>query len=230
MTAFVAPQLSLNSVAQGHGRALRLPPREMNVNSPRKWEAHLFFPKIRDHEKVVNDYMKGEDEDEDSIVSPFYRSGKNPLTSAHKHYRKVEREEGTQAAIDEMKRTALHYHIVYRQARQNWTSIPAEVLAEHIFNDHIRGPSAGAGTSSSQARTVRGTPFTYKIIDFGCGEDLLFEKKLCEKVSVHDGTGHVKVLAVDVHKYFDNTIHSCDGIGAQGQLTFSHKGLACNFP
>ena len=66
MTAFVAPQLSLNSVAQGHGRALRLPPREMNVNSPRKWEAHLFFPKIRDHEKVVNDYMKGEDEDEDS--------------------------------------------------------------------------------------------------------------------------------------------------------------------
>ena len=52
---------------------------------------------------------------------------------------------------------------------------------------------------------------------------------MCELVSVHDGTGHVKVLAVDVKKYFDNSLHGGDGIGTQGQLTFSHQGLACNY-
>ena len=233
VTAFVAPQFSLNSVAQGHGRALRAPPREMkDINSERKMEAHLFFPKIGNHERIVEDYMDGLDEDEASIVSPFYISGKNPLTSAHKHYLKMEREEGTQAAIEEMKRTAPQYHIVYRQRRRDWKSIPAEILATNIFRERIATPSAragGAGTSSSPPRATAPTPFTLRLIDFGCGEDLLLEKKLHELVTVHDGTGHVKVLAVDVNEYFDNSLHGGDGIGTQGQLTFSHKGLACNY-
>ena len=222
VTTFVAPQLSLNVVAQGHGRALRAPPREMSdINSPRKWEAHLFYPKIDNHDDIVQDYLNGADESAASIVSPFYRTGQdNQLTIAHRLYLKKEREEGIEAVIEEMKITATHYHNVYRERRQKWTEIPAETLAEKIFRERIATQSADATTA---------VPFTFKLIDFGCGEDLLFEKKLCEMASTHDGTGHIAVLAVDVKEYFDDSMHSGDGIGTQGQLTFSHKGLACNY-
>ena len=164
--------------------------------------------------------MAGTDENEDSIVSPFYRTGKNKLAIAHKHYLKKEREEDTQAAIEEMEKTASEYHIAYRERRRNWKSIPAKELAKNIFIKQIADPSAVATTDA---------PFTFQLIDFGCGEDLLFEKKLCELVSDHDGTGHVKVLGVDVKEYFDQCLHSGEGIGTHGQLTFSHKGLACNY-
>ena len=222
VTTFVAPQLSLNCVAQGHGRALRAPPKEMSdINSPRKWEAHLFYPNIDNHDDIVQEYLNGADESAASIVSPFYRPGQdNQLTIAHRHYLKKEREEGIEAVIEEMRATATHYHNVYRERRDKWNEIPAETLACNIFQERIARQSADATPD---------VPFTLKVIDFGCGEDLLFEKKLCELCATHDGTGHITVLAVDVKEYFDDNIHSGDGIGTEGQLTFSHKGLACNY-
>ena len=218
VTTLVAPKLSLNSLAQGHGRALRAPPKDMiNVNSPRKWEAHLFYPKIGDHQKIVEDYMKGVDEDENSIVSPF---GKNPLSSAHKRYLRVEREKGTDEAIKDMKQMASHYHVAYRERRENWKSIPAENLASKIFKELIATPSALA---------TRDVHFTFKLIDFGCGEDLLFEKKLWDLVSDHNGSGHIDILGVDVEEYVENELGIGAGIEERGQLTFSHIGLACNY-
>ena len=221
VTTLVAPKLSLNILAQGHGRALRAPPKVMSdINSPRKWEAHLFYPKIGDHEQIVENYMNGLDEDTSSIVSPFYRTGKNPLTTAHMHYLKLEKEKGVKAAIEEMIDTASKYHDAYRERRQRWNNIPAEILAANIFQKLIATPSAQA---------TRNDPYTFKLIDFGCGEDLLFEKKLWDLISDHNGTGHIDILAVDVEKYVDRDLGIGAGIEEQGQLTFSQEGLACNY-
>ena len=78
----------------------------------------------------------------------------------------------------------LEYHEKYEEKRASWKPIPAEELADEIY----------------QTRLGDGVAMDLRIVDFGCGDVGLFENKLAELVAERDASGTVHVLALDVVK------------------------------
>ena len=248
VTLFVAPPTdSMNSIAQGHGRALRAPPLELRQRSKstRIWYAHLFYPKLEDIWKgsglkeMVDAYLKGEDEKEVNIVTSIKILGlklkKEPLATLHKHYRKYEQDYGAAEAIQLMTETADEYHEHYRERRERWKKTPAEGLAEKItsteISKYLQVPRTQVPSSNSANRDTRldtGPTPSFKIIDFGCGKDLLFERKLYDQVIDLQGNLHVDVLAVDLKEYSDSELRGGANFGP-GQVTFECTPTGCNF-
>mmetsp|Transcript_10958 Transcript_10958/g.15132 ORF Transcript_10958/g.15132 Transcript_10958/m.15132 type:complete len:254 (+) Transcript_10958:1247-2008(+) len=90
----------------------------------------------------------------------------------------------TQEGVMKLRENYHEYHEFYAEVRLNWRQIPAEKVASMIYDQYV-------GNSGNSAPC--------KIIDFGCGRDGLFEKKLNELCSKHNNT-NFQVFAVDVEQ------------------------------
>ena len=100
------------------------------------------------------------------------------LKSAHEILGKKK----TEDLIVALKDHFIEYHKLYEEKRADWKIIPAEQVAQDIFDGYI--PKNG--------------DVNFRIIDFGCGIDGLFEHKLADLVATRDAKGNVYTLAVDV--------------------------------
>eukprot|EP00740_Mantoniella_antarctica_P000151 CAMPEP_0181394846 /NCGR_PEP_ID=MMETSP1106-20121128/27996_1 /TAXON_ID=81844 /ORGANISM="Mantoniella antarctica, Strain SL-175" /LENGTH=1558 /DNA_ID=CAMNT_0023516371 /DNA_START=271 /DNA_END=4945 /DNA_ORIENTATION=- len=176
VSAFVFPAKSVGPLAQIHGRALRDPPFSPKEKKefPQSLYSHLYY-----HEEVtdiVNQYRDGVDEKADNLFAEvMYKT----LRDAHIKLHRFNTAEG----VKEIRERYVDYHNMYEEQRGNWDPIPAEVVANKICE--------GSGHPT--------TSLNLRVIDFGCGQDGLFEAQLAEKIGLRDGGGQVLVLALDVH-------------------------------
>ena len=90
----------------------------------------------------------------------------------------------TAEIVHELQQNFVEYHELYNEKRQKWDVIPAEYVAEEIFKQHIGDHST-----------------SIKIVDFGCGDEGLFEAELLEMLKSRSSSLEpvvVEVLALDV--------------------------------
>eukprot|EP00045_Choanoeca_perplexa_P005455 m.46230 g.46230 ORF g.46230 m.46230 type:complete len:855 (-) comp13128_c0_seq2:91-2655(-) len=161
---------SISRLTQTHGRALRM---NKAMKNERSHTAHLYYP--QSIQAVVDGYRSGKDETSESL---FDRDAFVTLSTAHQDLAK----QSNSAVVKKMKANFGCYHELYRQRREKWTRVPAEWLANSVFENAI-------GVSGH---------IEYTIADLGCGADALFEAKLATLVKKRIGSGNVKVTAVDV--------------------------------
>jgi len=138
-------------------------------------EAHMFYPAWKSVNDIVQQYQEGRDED---VQFLFAGGAYKSLKSAHLKIGKMSSTEGA----DELRNNFNEYHEKYEEKRLNWQVIPAESVAENIFHALI----------GNQVDT------DFKVVDFGCGKDALFEFKLAQLVECRNVSGKVTVAAVDV--------------------------------
>jgi len=188
ISVFAHPAKSVGRLSQVHGRAVRIPnPTKLNVSDfPLAQQSHLFYPdetnprtQEREADAVFQEYMACKDESTDSLFATLVFK---TLKSAHQLLGGKETDEMVAALKDNF----VEYHALYEEKRLKWKEVPAEVVAEVIYKDLIdkSGPFK--------------PEISYRIVDFGCGIDGLFEHKLADLVAQRDGKGCVHTLAVDV--------------------------------
>jgi len=125
--------------------------------------------------------------------------------------------------VAEIRKNYAEYHEKYKEKREgdggaNWKPVPAEHLAELIYHKYI---------------DVK-VKVTFRIIDFGCGPDGLFESKLAELLQSRNGPGDVFALAVDVFGLPIAERLTKDGacpMDAQGEsvTSFTCETLDCDY-
>lgn len=173
VSVFLYPPKTLGPLAQTHGRAIRKPVKELSQYT-QSMHAYMFYPK--EIETLVDSYKAGEDE---STACMFAEVEFKSLKHAHIKLGKVSTKEG----IDKLREHFQEYHDLYADKRANWTFIPADDLADQIYDTYIGDKN----------------PIDdFKIVDFGCGIDGLFEERLAKRVHQRDGPGKVTTLALDV--------------------------------
>merc|ERR1712144_13514 len=189
ISVFMHPAKSVSPLSQIHGRAMRMPKHDqVDKRLPGRHQSWLFYPDEehprngREAHSVVKEYRLGEDESIESLFSP-------PL---FKSIRQAHTELGRMPSVDLVRKlqdpaSFEAYHNLYEERRINWDPIPAEKLAEDIYDMYLGNDKA--------VRDV-------KIVDYGCGRDGLFEHYLAKKVKGRDGSGSVYTLAVDVSVQF----------------------------
>ena len=114
----------------------------------------------------------------------------------------------TDEMVAALKDNFVEYHALYEEKRLKWKEVPAEVVAEVIYKDLIDksgpvrpqqpSPPHSLRSHSSSGVAQFKPEISYRIVDFGCGIDGLFEHKLADLVAQRDGKGCVHTLAVDV--------------------------------
>jgi superfamily II DNA or RNA helicase len=217
ISAFVAPPDSLPRLSQLHGRAIRMSLTLKDLGYVQSNMAHVFFPKTKHLESLVEAYLNGDDEDTKKILAPpgTFQSTKH----AHMEVRKLRSAEG--AIL--MQREFENYHDLYEAKRESWKPIPAEKLAEIVFKDLI------------EKQCVSNDGFACNIVDFGCGRDGLFEIELAAIVegTLDHARGSVEVLAVDVErprKECTTDLHTNkDGMNPGEDLQFRCASAVCNY-
>jgi len=110
-----------------------------------------------------------------SFAAPTFKN----LKTAHQLLGKLK----TDDFVANMKKNFVEYHALYEEKRIDWKVIPAEKVAEDIYNRYI-------GDNKNEVNV--------RLIDFGCGIDGLFEHKLSDLVQARDAKGWVYMAAVDV--------------------------------
>eukprot|EP01032_Pedospumella_encystans_P009453 gene9453-11122_t len=171
---------------------------------PQTTVSHLFYPKWEKVQSVVEEYQSGKDESTEYLFdASIYRTLKEANTKLGKLK--------TAEIVVALRTNFTMYHEQYSEKRKSWRCIPAEHIAEDIYEKHI----------SDHATSM-------KIVDFGCGEDGLFEVKLSELLKTRDvsfGPIEVEVLALDVVAFA-----GADDLSyTSGNVRFSCKTDACDY-
>jgi len=150
-----------------------------------------------------------------SFEPPIFKD----LKQAHVKLNKMSTESFVETLNDQ--KTFLEYHCLYKEQRDNWKVIPAEKVAAGIYESYL---TAQAGDN-----------LDYRIIDFGCGIDGLFEHKLADLLAERDANGNVHCLAVDAGDVgtgdlaWPNTLTK-DGAVPQGlAVGTKHTKFTCDF-
>merc|ERR1711977_48134 len=179
ISVFMHPAKSVSPLSQIHGRAMRMPkPHQIGKERPGRGVSCLFYPDEREARRVVEEYKQGNDESIESLFSPpLFKS----IRQAHTDLGRLASDDLVSKLQDRLNFEA--YHDLYEERRSNWDPIPAEKLAEDIYDMYLGNEKA---------------EMDVKIVDYGCGRDGLFEHCLAKKVKVRDGSGSVYTLAVDV--------------------------------
>lgn len=123
----------------------------------------------------MGEYEAGADESEDHLFTEVFIDLKQANTKVAKLK--------TAEAVKILKDNYADYHALYAEKRKEWELIPAEELADAIFEQMIG----------------KDGPFTnFRVIDFGHGIDGLFEEQLAKRVTERINRGTVTAVAVDV--------------------------------
>lgn len=121
----------------------------------------------------------------------------------------------TVAAAAELSNNFDEYHDKYEERRKTWDPLPAESVAEIIFNSNL---------SSTGIRHTK----SFTVADFGCGRDGLFENRLADLVADRTVNGKVTVYAVDVKPMMDaDALTKRGGQGAHDGMEVAFTEFAC---
>jgi ubiquinone/menaquinone biosynthesis C-methylase UbiE len=183
---------SSSVVAQTHGRALRTSRTEHESETASR--AYLVYPEQLS--RVVDQYRDGKDED----ISMLFERPQSSI-QIHQRLRKMNHRQ----AFESMREVFDKYHDEYASIRENWDVFPAEAIADHLFKRFLDSKS---------------TKRTFRIIDFGCGRDILFEKALSCLCHGSEAPGRrVVVEAVDVVE----SNPECDGLSTGHTFACEYK-------
>jgi len=197
ISTFIFPAMSVGRLAQFHGRAIR---RNHDINSdsyPQSLHSYLYYPKAGPEKRVsdvVDEYTLCQDEDNmDAYLfgdPDFYKS----LKAANIILFKKKCKEFVEELSDRKKFD--EYHSKYAVQRTEWEPIPAEQVAEELYINEIE-----------KAKFK-----DFRIIDFGCGPEALFEERMARLVHERQGNGTVSVLSLDVHDLGAATLNDLNKI------------------
>ena len=132
VSTFIAPALNVSTLAQYHGRAIR---RNYDLNHdtyPQSLVSWMFYPNEPRVQEIVDEYKNCVDEEE-IHTNVFSEQVYKDLKTAHGILAKKSSAEFVKELGDRQKFDA--YHEKYADKRLKWNPIPAERVAERLYEE-----------------------------------------------------------------------------------------------